>query len=413
MGGKAQIHPLYSSAAVTTPLRLALIFLCAAPLIAQTPPPASTAVTVAQLQQLLAQKQRDSALATQLESLVLTQRLSLATLATLRAALPGNKSRNALTVLADRSIFLAAPPFPVAPPPPDLAEQRRIMAHAVDYVAAAVHKLPNFFATRTTTQFVDWPKNLQIGDQVPGRNIPLEAQIALSNIVTYRNGNEVVDAPKTTGRRRRYVSAAPGLTTRGIFGPILSIVLVDAAHGTAAWDRWEPPESASGSTTAPIAVFRYTVPMEKSTYFVNYCCRHVTDKYFVPIDRRSAYHGEIAIDPSTGVILRITVVADLDRGDTATLLDEAASGESLLQADLAVEYGPVSIGSIPYTCPVRSVAVSRVRTQTAMTSDTATLYGTGPIRTYLNDVTFTDYHLFRSESRILIPPATTQPTTQP
>ena len=97
----------------------------------------------------------------------------------------------------------------------------------------------------------------------------------------------------------------------------------------------------------------------------------------------------MAIDPATGTILRLTVQA------------EQPLGSPVLQSDIMVEYGPVEIGGKTYTCPVRSVSIM---------GDMGSMAGTRPVRRIhfragghpiLNDVTFENYHQFRSESRIL------------
>ncbi len=398
---------------MTTPLRLALMLLCAAPLAAQAPQPLTLTqttqpATVKQLQQTLAlshaENQSDWEAARQLNALHLTQRLATAQLAPQLAALPGPQSHLALTVLADRSVFFPAPPSSSLPPTPDPAEQRRIMALAVDYVAHTLHKLPNFFATRTTAQLADWPSGYQVNDTISIRDQPLQLVYTLHDTVTYRDGHEIVEPPPPATTRRKRHSYPDGFTARGVFGPILSIVIVDAAHGTSAWDRWEP--SDAGPSAPPVAVFRYSVPMDKSTYNVSFCCVPRSDT-LIPIDRATAYHGEIAVDPATGTILRITVLADLDQGNLATLLDEAAEGTPLVEADLAVEYGPVEMGGATYICPTHSIALSRGRTFAENKPGREHTITRGPIRTYLNDTTFTSYHVFRSTSRILLDP--TQP----
>jgi hypothetical protein len=62
-----------------------------------------------------------------------------------------------------------------------------------------------------------------------------------------------------------------------------------------------------------------------------------------------------------------------------------------------VEYAPVEIGSRTYICPVRSVAVSRIPLL-GVVSDAK---HPAPVTTRLNDISFTHYHLFRTESTIL------------
>jgi hypothetical protein len=371
-------------------------------------------VSVDQLEQCLAHKEHDSALAEHLATLQLTARLTPPILARLLLAAPGSKSRDELTVLADQSAFLAAPPdASVLPPPPDSDDQRLILARVVDYVATSLHKLPNFYATRTTTQFADWPKGLQVVNRVASRDIPLERVATQRDTVTYRDGKEVVQAPgarqapTASGRARSVLHAGEGLKTWGVFGPILSVVLVDVAHSTLVWDRWESADDPEpDESDSPVAVFRYAVPVVKSNYHVDYCCVPRGDKLFSFVDRRTAYHGEIAVDPDSGAILRITILADLDQSDPASLASlleesESVGGEPLLQADLAVEYGPVQIGGAPYICPVRGVALSRLHSMVISGNQADRRYLLGPIRTYLNDSTFTGYHLFRSTSRIL------------
>jgi len=61
---------------------------------------------------------------------------------------------------------------------------------------------------------------------------------------------------------------------------------------------------------------------------------------------------------------------------------------------ILVEYGPVMIGANSYICPVRAVAMSKV----PIMNDLGSLAGT---KTELNDVLFTQYHVFRAESRIV------------
>ena len=69
-----------------------------------------------------------------------------------------------------------------------------------------------------------------------------------------------------------------------------------------------------------------------------------------------------------------------------------------------VEYGALPIGGTLYICPVKSVTLAKL--STGDPSDAATLF-----QTQLNDVAFTDYHLFRAESRIL--PATDRSGEEP
>jgi hypothetical protein len=64
-----------------------------------------------------------------------------------------------------------------------------------------------------------------------------------------------------------------------------------------------------------------------------------------------------------------------------------------------VEYGPVEIGGKTYTCPVRSVSISKEGLTGGI--DPFGGFAQTPQTILLNDVIFDDYHLFRSNSRIL------------
>ena len=90
-------------------------------------------------------------------------------------------------------------------------------------------------------------------------------------------------------------NADQGLKTWGAFGPVLGLVLVDAAENKLAWGHWE--QGANG----PLAVFRYSVPKDSSHYEVRYCC--VAAAYGMESNSfnvMSGYHGEIAVDPASG-----------------------------------------------------------------------------------------------------------------
>jgi hypothetical protein len=92
------------------------------------------------------------------------------------------------------------------------------------------------------------------------------------------------------------------------------------------------------------------------------------------------YHGEIAIDPATGTILRLSLIADL------------TGPYQSLQNAIEVEYAPVEIGDRAYICPMHSVAFSKV--PVAGTTPNAPS-GTVTVQTQMNDVVFSQYHLFR------------------
>jgi hypothetical protein len=265
-----------------------------------------------QLEQMLAGASRepDIELAGQLSGLELTERLSADRLTRCAANLPGPNARRALRALVDKSSFLDPPASEIPTiAEPDPEAQRRMIALCVDYVKAAIHQLPNLYATKVTTSFQHDLKNKK----------PLHWVSTESAIVRYRDGQEILSSSE-------FQTGAAGLTTWGEFGPILNAVLLDSAQGDLTWSHWEQ------DAASPQAVFRYAVIAGKSHYNVN--------------GQFPGYHGEITVDPSNGTILRLVLKADLK------------PNYPLLRADFVIEYGPVQLGGKTYICPLKGVALS-------------------------------------------------------
>ena len=343
------------------------------PELADQPTPA----TVEQVEQLLSVDygQSDRKVAADISRLKLTQRATSARLAQWQDKFPGKHARNALLVLADASAFLKLPRTDILPiEMPDTETRRQMLVRMIGYVNTTVHQLPDFFASRTTAHFDDL--------SFEGTHaLHLEERNAI--IVTYRKGQEVVNT--RSDRPTRTTSRQVGLTTQGEFGPILSVVVGDAMKGRVFWGHWE--QGAAG----PLAVFRYSVPQELSHYTVTVAAEP---------PQTPAYRGEIAIDPNNGTILRISVQADLRPPDESDSLSKAP------EAAILVEYGPVVIGNGTYTCPLKGVGLFKLPNPRFITQggDYYSQQGrqvTIPSQTFVNDVSFTQYHLFRTEVRIL------------
>jgi len=329
----------------------------------------------------------DDDVAHRLSAMVLTERVDSLQLPSLETECPGKKCRRALLALVDQSAFVESPASQSSPSEePSQTEQKEIMAKFLDFVERMNHQMPNFIATRTTSWFEDWPNGVQIGPTIAVRTVPLDFLGQTHTTITYRHGRESVSEEKAPeggrGSRNPHV-----LSSWGLFGPMLTTVILDASKSELRWDRWQK------NGAQRLAVFRFVVPMAQSTYEVNFCCIPLAAGIMVPLDRVSAYHGEFAVNPDDGTIVSITLVADLDQGDLTTMLEESAEGQPLSTADLAVEYAPVEIAGKMYTCPVKAVAFSKARIL-----ENGQL---GPVRTYLDDIGFSGYHVFRTETRIL------------
>jgi hypothetical protein len=338
-------------------------------------------VTVENVQRILAEDKGkpDAEVARELSGLVLTERMSDAILQSLEQSVPGAESYRALVALADASAFLVPAAMDVvSQAPPNLNEQRRMIALTVDYLGKTLPRLPDFYASETIVRYNGSPPTGGLRKRTPQDDSSWREVGSSKVVVTYRDGKEVVD-PHESGKHPSHPEGE-GLITRGTFGPILNTVIVDAAHGKTTWDRWER------GSTGTLAVFRYRVPENQSHYSAAF---HGFSGDKGDAGQATEYHGEVAIDPATGTILRLTVQAD------------PQLGSPIFEGDIMVEYGPVEIGGKTYTCPIRSVSISL---DAEGLSDGMGPFGLSvrtPEATLLNDVTFEDYHLFRSSSRIL------------
>jgi VWFA-related protein len=346
-------------------------------------------VSVARLEEILASSAgvRDEELSSRLAGMKLTERLSSARLAVLRDCIPGRKAKLALTALADESVFLASPDAEITnDPAPDRAAQVQILSRTAQYVNSLIPKLPDFFATRTT--FAYQQQSSKGGDfwksAAPDQSLKIAGKDSAT--LLYRHGQE-----EQQQRRRKYERAGQDkyLDFRGVFGPILGFVLRDATHNgsTLTWSRWEHGDAGT------VAVFRYRVRGASPDYAVEMCCLRSGAVF----QTRPEYHGEITIDPETGAVLRLTMESEpgwIREPNLQTV-------RPVLETGTMIEYGPVEIGGRSFTCPLRSVVMMRSRTARSLSvmDERVELYT--PYETLLNDIVYTNYHKFGSESRII------------
>ena len=206
---------------------------------------------------------------------------------------------------------------------------------------------------------------------------PLHQTDTWTATIRYRNGSEVTDQ-----KTRKVKLGDPELVTYGEFGPVLQGVLDDIdKNGQLTWSRWEQGEGR-------MAVFRYNIPGDESGHHVMACCLPDGDGRQV-FQRFPSYHGEIALDPETGSILRLAFQSDLK------------STTPLARSDIMIQYGAVEMGGKAYICPLRSVSMMRVRSVRILSNWDEWFRVYGPYATMLNEVTFGGYHVFRSNSRVL------------
>ena len=358
--------------------------------------PAPAQVTVDQLNQILdSLPQRHVADAVRtIAALELTERPGAERVAHWKNEIQSTRASAALLAVIDGAAFLDPPAADVpADPAPDAEAQAAIMARAREYVKNAVPRLPNFSALRSSTDFELATEDELAGERpesqllqakrnrnmkVPREDLGVVKTVPQGHLyldgtwahtVTYRDGSEVTDAPPVAGSGQ---AESQLLSTNGEFGPMLYVVMDDLSHGKVEWSRWER------SAKSTLAVFRFKVPRG----FAHYAVQAVmSGDVELP-----AYQGEMVIDPATGAIYRITIQA---------WQHEPGAAE---ESGIAVEYGAITIGGAAYICPVHGVAFMKIFTPYI---DEDAQPAPAPWYESLNDVTFTQYHVFRAESHIL------------
>jgi hypothetical protein len=313
-----------------------------------------------------------------LSRIELTERVSLSKLTDWLARHKNRSLQDSLIAVADESAFLEPPSTEVPNrPAPDDAAQRHILSAARDYLDTAVPRLSDFYATRTTVRYQD-ETEVKGANNVVGYK-PLHVTQVSKARVLYRHGKEVVESkggePDDLGQHY--------LVTHGTFGPLFAEMRrAVETPGQMKWVRWE------NSSQGDRAVFQFEVPAAQSEFFEGGCClpdAEGTNSFRI----QAGYREEVAIDPENGRILRVQQQFDLEE-----YVPEDVD-------EVMIDYGPVKIGGMTYICPVRSVGLARSRTAIKVSGQDQSFGTWGPYSTKINDMRFSDYHVFRSESRIL------------
>ncbi|MGA9243438.1 MAG: VWA domain-containing protein, partial [Silvibacterium sp.] len=323
----------------------------------------------------------DEKIARQLSALLLTDRPDSTAVASWRASLHGKSAQQELTALTDLSAFLnPAPSTVITDPPPGTDEQKTMISLAADYLAKTIPKLPDFYARRTTVRYQDTPPVNEGDTRISYET--LHVALTANETVVYRDGKEFVDSDAANHKKQKMTDRS--LVTYGTFGPILKLAQdIFATTATLTWARWEQD---AGSKRA---VFRYAFPVQKSRYETWGCCLPDGDGAN-DFDMIVPYHGEVAIEPLSGAVVRLVAMADL------------GAFTPLLRSDIAVAYGRIELGGKTYICPVKSVSVMTSRSVTFLREWDEGFRTYGPYATTMNDITFDSYHMFKAQSRMLV-----------
>ena len=170
----------------------------------------------------------------------------------------------------------------------------------------------------------------------------------------------------------------------GMFGPILSILQgVLKLPSDVTWKGWEK------NATGRFAVFSYAFAGSPAVTLTGCCFPDNGEKARSKISISAGSRGEIVIDPASGAIIRITIEHDL-RGFVPTR-----------RSDLVVGYGPVEINGKTHILPEYGVGIMRERSVVTLPQWNAEFATWGPYETRMNVFTFSQYHQFLGNARIL------------
>jgi hypothetical protein len=238
------------------------------------------------------------------------------------------------------------------------------------YVIGELSHLPNFVANQTTTRFDNSPVMLKYFEATTDEAGFHRVGTAQGHI-SFQDGKEVKDGSRGSGESKR---KDMGLESRGEFGTEAAVVLMDLEHGTVVFDHWEQ------SMMGPVADYHYSVPRESSHYEVDDACQDHVSFHDTP-----GYHGDIALDPKTGAIMRMTLEA------------ESRSNDPVSHVASVVEYGPVVLGSRRSICPLRSLTFMVEEANSCS-------HGNHKLQkpvAMINQTIFSNYHRFGSSATMI------------
>ncbi|HEY1161393.1 MAG TPA: hypothetical protein VGE83_12220 [Terracidiphilus sp.] len=356
-------------------------------LLAVSPAWAAKKINVQQLKDMLVSMQQakksDADVAAALKQVELTEELTLATMNSMVSFVPGPYSTEQIYVLEARSAVLAPPATDLpATPAPDAAAQKAILDKAIDYATKTYAQLPALTATKTTLRFQDnveavpASSGLHSSATIIDPNLVNASQFvhyinSTENPVTFQNGAEQNPLAKD-----KTAWGANGLIVLLGQSPVLSTVLAEAqGAGKLNWLRWE---TVNGKTAA---VYAFSVDKKKTHYAVNYCCfpdseqagimamtnsngfgqpgttkgssggakgNFQTNTSYKPYKATVPYHGEIFVDPDTGIVVRLVTDAEFKTSDVVH------------QEDQRIDYGPVTVGGKALVLPIKTVVNTEV-----------------------------------------------------
>ncbi len=337
--------------------RLGWIFILLA---AVVPTWANTKVTVQQLKDLLVSMQQskktDAEAADQLKGIVLNEELTSSAANSLKGYLPGPLTSVQVEFLKDQSAFLAPPATDLpAAPPPDAAAQQAILAKAADFASRVYVQYPHLSVSKTMLRFEDHVVKTDSMGLANNTSILSPVQLVDSQVDQVETDKGI---EKTAVSREKTKWGLNGEISEGEPGTDLSSIFLEASSsGKIRWLRWQ---MIDGRQTA---VFSFAVEKEKSQFDVSYCCFPETAtatkvgsasqiimtgevlsvSTWEPFKKVVGYHGELFINPTTGLVIRIITRAELKPTDW------------VYREERRIDFGSVFVAGRAYLLPRTSI----------------------------------------------------------
>ena len=345
-------------------------------------------VSVEQLRDTLTSMQQakksDEEVAAALKQLELSEEMTRSTMNSFVPLVPGRLSTEQVYVLEAQSATLAPPasdlPTTAAP---DATGQKALLDKTADYVSKTYTQHPTLTAAKTTARFQDnveaaapssgmhgSARDVSVGSAFVSAFQFIHFINSTESRVASQHGAEQLPSEKDKtpwGANKMIALQQPDPNLGNVFKEVQ-----DAS--TIKWLRWE---LVNGKATA---VYSFEVPKKKAHFPVEVCCfpnveqagtvrfsgtmgtpqmgapeapgtgkgNLQTSTDWHPYKANVPYHGELFIDPDTGIVVRMITIADLK------------PTEVVHQQDTRIDYAPVTIDGTLLVLPVKTVIASEV-----------------------------------------------------
>ena len=335
-------------------------------------------VTVAELKDMLHGMHKagksDADVAAALKQLELSEELTRATMNSLSVDVPGPLSTEQIYVFEARSAMLAPPAsdIPTASAP-DAAAQKAMLDKAADYVSKTYSQLPALSATKTTVRFQDNIEGPALGSGVHGsaqdvtRGSGLVSPYQFIRYINSTDTHVAIDhgAEKMPAEKDKTPWGANKMIA--LQAPVASLATVfEEAQGSGSvkFARWEWVNGRQA------AVYSFAVAKKKAHLPMDICCFPDVSQggsiafnpgagdasgnvqsnttYDVHFKNSVPYHGELFIDPDSGMVVRMIAESELKPSDVVH------------QVDQRIDYGPVTAGGKTLIVPVKAIVDTEV-----------------------------------------------------